>query len=173
MPHFRDTIYTPFQGHHLYSISGILSIFHFRDTIYAPFQGYYLYSISGMLSILHFRDTIYAPFQGHYLYSILHFRDTIYAPLQGHYLYSVSGTLSMLQMFLLSYNYSDWTVLTGDITKIGLSLLVCGYDCVMLFQHYVVYGGGVATSQTGPINSSPEQLLQDCRDDEMKKPILS
>ena len=49
------------------------------------------------------------------------------------------GLASLLQMILVALNSSDWTSLTGDLTKLGLSLVSLGFDLVFLLQHFVLY----------------------------------
>lgn len=49
------------------------------------------------------------------------------------------GSLSILQMFLQSYNNNDWTTIFGDLTKFGLGLFSVLFDCLFLVQHYILY----------------------------------
>ncbi len=49
------------------------------------------------------------------------------------------GSLSLLQMFLLSYNYNDWSSIFGSPTKFGLGFFSIVFDIVFLVQHYVLY----------------------------------
>eukprot|EP00731_Ephydatia_muelleri_P018975 Em0011g1015a len=51
----------------------------------------------------------------------------------------IGGSLSILQMFLLSYNYDDWSSTFGDPTKFGLGLFSVLFDVLFMFQHYVCY----------------------------------
>ena len=58
----------------------------------------------------------------------------------GNILLDLSGGLaSLLQMILLADNSQDWTSLTGDLTKLGLSAVSLSFDLVFLLQHYVLY----------------------------------
>lgn len=58
----------------------------------------------------------------------------------GNVLLDLAGGLaSLLQMILVALNSSDWTSLTGDLTKLGLSLVSLGFDILFLFQHFVLY----------------------------------
>jgi cystinosin len=49
------------------------------------------------------------------------------------------GSLSILQMFILSYNYDDWKSIFGDPTKFGLGVFSIFFDLIFMFQHYVLY----------------------------------
>ncbi|CAF3706568.1 unnamed protein product [Rotaria sordida] len=49
------------------------------------------------------------------------------------------GVFSLLQMFLLSSNYNDWTSIFGSPTKLGLGLLTILFDILFITQHYVLY----------------------------------
>lgn len=49
------------------------------------------------------------------------------------------GSLSILQMFLISYNYNDWKSIFGDPTKFGLGAFSIFFDLIFMFQHYVLY----------------------------------
>lgn len=51
----------------------------------------------------------------------------------------IGGSFSLLQMFLLAYNYNDWTSIFGSPTKLGLGLLSIFFDLIFIFQHYVLY----------------------------------
>ncbi|KAH7967819.1 hypothetical protein HPB52_002628 [Rhipicephalus sanguineus] len=52
------------------------------------------------------------------------------------------GTLSMLQMFIIAYNYDDWSSLFGNFTKFGLGLISIMFDVMFMMQHYVLYPNG-------------------------------
>ena len=49
------------------------------------------------------------------------------------------GILSIVQMILIAVNASDWTTITGDITKLGLGVFSIGFDLFFMLQHYVWY----------------------------------
>ena len=51
------------------------------------------------------------------------------------------GVFSILQMFLISYNYNDWKSIFGDPTKFGLGALTILFDLLFMFQHYVLFRG--------------------------------
>lgn len=58
----------------------------------------------------------------------------------GNILLDISGgILSLIQMFLLAFNYNDWTSIFGSITKFGLAILSIGFDLIFIFQHYFLY----------------------------------
>ena len=49
------------------------------------------------------------------------------------------GLLSILQMFIISYNNEDWSSIFGDPTKFGLGLFSVLFDTLFVIQHYVLY----------------------------------
>lgn len=49
------------------------------------------------------------------------------------------GLLSMVQMFLLAYNFNDWGSIFGDLSKFGLGLISVAFDIIYMIQHYIVY----------------------------------
>lgn len=49
------------------------------------------------------------------------------------------GALSLVQMFLLSTNYNDWSSIFGSPTKLGLGLFSILFDIVFIIQHYILY----------------------------------
>lgn len=49
------------------------------------------------------------------------------------------GLLSFAQLFIDASLESDWSGLTGDPVKLGLSLLSLAFDAVFLVQHFVFY----------------------------------
>ncbi|RWS25332.1 cystinosin-like protein [Leptotrombidium deliense] len=49
------------------------------------------------------------------------------------------GSFSILQMFLLSYNYDDWSNIFGNFTKFGLGMVSIMFDILFIIQHYVLY----------------------------------
>ena len=49
------------------------------------------------------------------------------------------GSLSLIQMFLLSYNFNDWSSIFGSPTKFGLGFFSILFDIVFIVQHYVLY----------------------------------
>nr|CAB3234404.1 cystinosin-like [Phallusia mammillata] len=49
------------------------------------------------------------------------------------------GSLSILQMFLQSYNNEEWDLVFGDPTKFGLGLFSVLFDILFIVQHYVLY----------------------------------
>lgn len=54
------------------------------------------------------------------------------------------GSFSLLQMFLLAYNYNDWTSIFGSPTKLGLGLLSIFFDLIFMFQHYILYRSNIS-----------------------------
>lgn len=49
------------------------------------------------------------------------------------------GVLSLLQMFLQSYNNNQWRLIFGNPTKFGLGLFSVLFDIVFISQHYCLY----------------------------------
>ncbi|CAF0837298.1 unnamed protein product [Didymodactylos carnosus] len=49
------------------------------------------------------------------------------------------GALSLLQMFMLAYNFNDWTSIFGSPTKFGLGVLSIFFDLIFIIQHYYLY----------------------------------
>ena len=49
------------------------------------------------------------------------------------------GSLSLLQMFFLAYNHSQWNSIFGDLTKFGLGLFSILFDILFFTQHYILY----------------------------------
>jgi cystinosin len=49
------------------------------------------------------------------------------------------GSLSLLQMFLLAYNFNDWSSIFGSPTKFGLGFFSIIFDIVFMIQHYGLY----------------------------------
>ncbi len=49
------------------------------------------------------------------------------------------GSLSLLQMFLLAYNFNDWSSIFGSPTKFGLGFFSIIFDFVFIIQHYILY----------------------------------
>ncbi|KAF2361909.1 PQ-loop repeat [Trinorchestia longiramus] len=68
------------------------------------------------------------------------------------------GTLSIAQMFVIAYNYNDWSSIFGDPTKFGLGLFSMIFDVLFIVQHYVLYRNGRSVL---PPQHSPDQSLRD------------
>ncbi|KAL5017208.1 hypothetical protein ScPMuIL_006797 [Solemya velum] len=67
------------------------------------------------------------------------------------------GSLSLVQMFLLSYNSDDWSSIFGDPTKFGLGFFSILFDVLFIVQHYVLYRNNAPYQNVeeadGPISS--------------------
>jgi len=79
------------------------------------------------------------------------------------------GSLSIVQMFLISYNNDDWGSIFGDPTKFGLGLFSVLFDILFMIQHYVLYSGNLPHEELGGSNGDEnstgdvdEELPQDC-----------
>ena len=51
----------------------------------------------------------------------------------------IGGILSLAQMFVLAYNFNDWSSIVGSPTKFGLGLVTIIYDVIFMIQHYILY----------------------------------
>ncbi|KAL7638765.1 UNVERIFIED_CONTAM: hypothetical protein RMT77_010298 [Armadillidium vulgare] len=51
----------------------------------------------------------------------------------------VGGSLSLIQMFVLAYNYDDILSVLKDPTKLGLGLLSVFFDIIFFIQHFFLY----------------------------------
>lgn len=49
------------------------------------------------------------------------------------------GSLSIVQMFLQSYNNDEWLLIFGDPTKFGLGVFSVLFDILFIVQHYCLY----------------------------------
>lgn len=54
----------------------------------------------------------------------------------------VGGVLSLVQLIIDSALQADWSGISGNPVKLGLSLVSLFFDVVFLMQHYVLYRGG-------------------------------
>ncbi|XP_077980966.1 cystinosin-like [Glandiceps talaboti] len=68
------------------------------------------------------------------------------------------GSLSLVQMFLISYNYNDWRSIFGDPTKFGLGVFSILFDILFIVQHYVLYRGNEPISINA--NGETDKLLK-------------
>lgn len=58
----------------------------------------------------------------------------------GNILFDIfGGLLSLIQMFLLAINYSDWSSILGSITKLVLAIVSITFDLIFIVQHYFLY----------------------------------
>lgn len=51
----------------------------------------------------------------------------------------VGGLLSIMQMFIVAYNYDDWSSIFGNFTKFGLGVASISFDVIFMVQHYCLY----------------------------------
>ncbi|XP_013777247.1 cystinosin-like [Limulus polyphemus] len=49
------------------------------------------------------------------------------------------GFLSILQMFLIAYNFDDWISVFGNFTKFGLGFISILFDILFIVQHYCLF----------------------------------
>ncbi|PWN53929.1 PQ-loop-domain-containing protein [Violaceomyces palustris] len=69
------------------------------------------------------------------------------------------GTLSLAQLFLDAGLSGDWSAITGDVGKFGLSLISMVFDGIFVAQHYFLYPDARssvngASEEQGPRSSS-------------------
>jgi hypothetical protein len=76
------------------------------------------------------------------------------------------GVLSVLQMFLLSMNYDDWSSIFGSPTKFGLGLFSILFDILFIVQHYILYR---SNRRTSTIQTNDDD---DDDDDDERTPIF-
>lgn len=84
------------------------------------------------------------------------------------------GVFSLLQMFLISYNYDDWKSIFGDPTKFGLGVFSIFFDLVFMLQHYVLFRKPRATGGYQQIEEKGGGCFG-CldRESEEKTPLIS
>lgn len=70
------------------------------------------------------------------------------------------GAMSMIQMFIIAYNYDDWGSLFGDPTKFGLSLFSILFDVLFIVQHYLLYGNKKSSYENIERSPSAETALE-------------
>ena len=58
--------------------------------------------------------------------------DTILFDLSG-------GILSLVQLTIDSALQADWSGISGNPVKFGLSIVSLGFDCLFMTQHYLLY----------------------------------
>lgn len=83
------------------------------------------------------------------------------------------GLLSLLQLVIDSALQADWSGLTGNPIKLGLSNISILFDVVFILQHYVLFGPvaagaepeeSIADPARGPRREEVEPLLPATRD---------
>ncbi|CAE6399937.1 unnamed protein product [Rhizoctonia solani] len=61
------------------------------------------------------------------------------------------GLLSLLQLLIDSFALDDWSSITGNPVKFGLSMLSLGFGLLFISQHYILY----ATNRSASHDNSP------------------
>lgn len=51
----------------------------------------------------------------------------------------IGGLFSIMQMFIIAYNYDDWSSIFGNFTKFGLGVASVSFDVIFMVQHYCLY----------------------------------
>jgi len=73
------------------------------------------------------------------------------------------GFFSVVQMFIIAFNYNDWGSIFGDFTKFGLGLFSICFDILFIVQHYVLYRNHAAyepiEGATNPIVEPNEDIV--------------
>lgn len=68
------------------------------------------------------------------------------------------GILSLLQLFVDSVLIQgSWSGVTGDWGKLGLGLLSIGFDGVLVYQHYALYGAVEVAEEQEPVEDRDER----------------
>nr|ACO14789.1 Cystinosin homolog [Caligus clemensi] len=67
------------------------------------------------------------------------------------------GILSIGQMLVDAYNFSDWGSLLGDPTKMGLGFFSVAFDLIFIFQHYVLYRKRWSSDESDRIIDNDEE----------------
>lgn len=62
------------------------------------------------------------------------------------------GLFSLIQMFLIAYNYDDWLSIFGNFTKFGLGVISIAFDLIFVTQHYILY------NQIGQLDVSTDSV---------------
>lgn len=83
------------------------------------------------------------------------------------------GSFSLLQMFLLAYNYDDWISIFGNFTKFGLGLVSMLFDIVFIIQHYVLYKSDRRSSLVNNPNETLENSSDSCPSPVISRSIIS
>uniref|UniRef100_A0A6G1SHQ8 Cystinosin homolog n=1 Tax=Aceria tosichella TaxID=561515 RepID=A0A6G1SHQ8_9ACAR len=83
------------------------------------------------------------------------------------------GSFSLLQMFLLAYNYDDWISIFGNFTKFGLGLVSMLFDIVFIVQHYVLYKSDRRSSLVNNSNENLENSSDSCPSPVISRSIIS
>lgn len=65
----------------------------------------------------------------------------------------MGGMLSLMQLVMDSIDMNDWSGITGNLAKFGLSLVTIFFDVVFLVQHYILYRH---PQQLGKVNNETQ-----------------
>jgi cystinosin len=71
------------------------------------------------------------------------------------------GVLSMLQLVIDSSLQADWSGISGNPVKFGLSSVSLVFDIIFITQHFVLYG---AVEERSERKSDDDQILEHERD---------
>lgn len=73
------------------------------------------------------------------------------------------GLLSLLQLMIDSTALNDWSAITGNPVKFGLSMLSLGFGILFIVQHFILYANSRADSQADVernVNRETQPLLK-------------
>jgi len=73
---------------------------------------------------------------------------------------STGGSLSILQMFIISYNNDDWGSIFGDPTKFGLGAFSILFDILFIVQHYLLYRGNMPHLELEGVDQERSQEIE-------------
>ncbi|UZJ51203.1 hypothetical protein CBS101457_000523 [Exobasidium rhododendri] len=80
--------------------------------------------------------------------------------IMGILLDGAGGLLSLLQLFIDAQIINhDWSGVTGDLGKLGLSFISIFFDSLLMFQHYVLYGNQIVEGEEEDVLGEERQPL--------------
>ncbi|CAO3642612.1 unnamed protein product [Mucor hiemalis] len=107
----------------------VISTVHYGGAIWLDFM-YYLGSLKLVISFIKYLPQVWLNYR----------RQSTQGWSVQFIIWDLSGgALSIIQLLLDAYIDGDWSGIEGDNVKLGLGLIVLGYDALFLLQHYVLY----------------------------------
>ncbi|RWS14841.1 cystinosin-like protein [Dinothrombium tinctorium] len=114
----------------LWSAAGVMLILAATQVISKLFYVYYLSYAKLGITILKYTPQAWYNFKR---------KSTVGWSIGNVLLDFTGGIFSLLQMFLDSYNYDDWSNIFGNFTKFGLGMISISFDILFILQHYACY----------------------------------